>query len=186
MNQISSQQMQFFPRRKRRGYVILIALFVLGLLSVLGTTTLNISGIDYQIAIRNKRHMLVLNTASGGNEDARNKIQSTLPASEGYDAQGYEDTSIDFISQSEAEGDFGGLAYTHNLGVYWVDAFYQRCGNPPPGYSTELGRNGFRSDYWDMKSTGKITSSAYVQKNPTEATTHTIIRMVMKGPCRVR
>ena len=26
----------------------------------------------------------------------------------------------------------------------------------------------------------------YVQKNPTEATTHTIVRMVMKGPCRVR
>lgn len=186
MTHISSKHTQRFLRRNRRGYVILIALFVLGLLSVLGTTTLNISGIDYQIAIRNKRHMLVLNTASGGNEDARNKIQSTLPASEGYDAQGYEDTSIDFISQSEAEGDFGGLAYTHNLGVYWVDAFYQRCGNPPPGYSTELGRNGFRSDYWDMKSTGKITSSAYVQKNPTEATTHTIIRMVMKGPCRVR
>ena len=81
MIRISSKQNQTFSRRNRRGYVILIALFVLGLLSVLGTTTLNISGIDYQIAIRNKRHMLVLNTASGGNEDARNKIQATLPTS---------------------------------------------------------------------------------------------------------
>ena len=186
MSYIKRSTKKLFPRKNRKGYVVLVALFVLGLLSIVGSTTLNLSGTDYQIAIRNRRHMLVLNTANGGNEDARNKIQSTLPASEGYDAQGYEDTSIDFISQTDAETDFGGLAYTHNLGVYWVDAFYLRCGNPPPGYSTELGRNGFRSDYWDMKSTGRITTSAYVQKNPSEAITHTMLRMVMKGSCRVR
>ena len=165
---------------------MLVALFVLALLSVMGATTLNLAGVDYQIAIRNRRHMLVLHTSSGGNEDARKRIQSTLPASEGYNASGQEDTSLDFVTQANAESNFGGLAYTHNLGVYWVDAIYLRCGNPPPGYSTELGRNGFRADYWEMRSTGRITDAAYSQKNPTEAITKTMLRMVMKGPCRVR
>ena len=30
-----------------------------------------------------------------------------------------------------------------------IKAVYQRCGNPPPGYSTEQGRASFRSDYND-------------------------------------
>ena len=36
---------------------MLVALFVLALLSVMGATTLNLAGVDYQIAIRNRRHM---------------------------------------------------------------------------------------------------------------------------------
>lgn len=182
---LNLHQSKFF--RSRRGYVMLVALLMLVLLSLIGTSTLNIAGIDYQIAIRNRKHMLVLHTASGGNEDARHKIQSELPANEGFGANGYEDTATaDFITKSDAESNFGGLAYSQNLGVYFVDATYHRCGNPPPGYSTELGRNGFRADYWEMESTGRMADSSYNNKNATEAITSTMVRMVMKGSCKVR
>ena len=180
-------QNAFFKRSHRRGYVILVAMIIFLLLSIIGTSSLRIAGVDYQIAIRNRKHMLVLNTASGGNEDARAKIQTTLPASEGFTENGYEDTSVDdFILQDEAESNFEGLDYTHNLGVYYVEAVYHRCGNPPPGYSTELGRNGFRADYWEMESTGKMTDQLYNNENATEAITSTMVRMVMKGGCKVR
>ena len=176
-----------FKRSRRRGYIILVAMIIFLLLSIIGTSSLRIAGVDYQIAVRNRKHMLVLNTASGGNEDARDKIKTTLPESEGFTANGYKDTSVDeFIQQSEAESNFEGLDYTHNLGVYYVEAVFHRCGNPPPGYSTELGRNGFRADYWEMESTGKMTDTNYDDENATEAITSTMVRMVMKGGCKVR
>ena len=70
--------------------------------------------------------------------------------------------------------------------MYQVDATYHRCGNPPPGYSTEQGRNGFRSDYWEMESVATLTSAAYVNENASLATTSAMIRMVMRGGCKVR
>ena len=41
------------------------------------------------------------------------------------------------VLRCAAETSFDGLSYSHHLGVYWVTATYHRCGNPPPGYSTE-------------------------------------------------
>ena len=81
---------------------------------------------------------------------------------------------------------FGGLNYPHNMGVYYVQATYHRCGNPPPGYSTEQGKNGFRADYWEMESTSEITNTAYAQQNATTATDSSMVRIVMKGSCKVR
>ena len=171
----------------RRAYVMLVAMILMALLTVLGTTTLNISGVDNRIATRNRQHMLVLNTASAGNVHARNKLQTEQPASEGVTASGTEDTAVgDFVTQTDADSDFEGLSYSHNLGVYYVEATYQRCGNPPPGYSTEQGRNGFRADYWQMESTGKMTDNTYTNLNATEAITSSLVRIVMKGPCKVR
>ena len=174
--------------RSRRGYVMLVAMLMLVLLSLIGTSTLNIAGIDYQIAIRNRKHMLVLNTASAGNEDARHKLQTEQPVSEGFTANGYEDTvAPEFIDKSDAETNFEGLNYPHNLGAYFVEATFHRCGNPPPGYSTELGRNGFRADYWEMESTGRMMdTTGTTNQNATEAITSTMVRMVMKGSCKVR
>ena len=70
----------------------------------------------------------------------------TLPISEGFNQYGTEDTAVFITASGDSES--GGIAYflatgKHNLGVYQVDATYHRCGNPPPGYSTEQGRNGF-------------------------------------------
>lgn len=177
-------------RRGRKGYVMLVALILLALLTVLGSSTLNIAGIDQRIAYRSRQHMVVLHTASAGTEDARSTIQHTLPLSEGFDQYGNEDTAV-FITQATAETNFGGVAYhtatgKHNLGVYQVDATYHRCGNPPPGYSTEQGRNGFRSDYWEMESVATLTDASYINENASLATTSSMVRMVMRGGCKVR
>ena len=70
--------------------------------------------------------------------------ESVLPSSEGFKQSGLQDTAK-YITKAVGETDFGGscLSYgkwcLHNLGVYYVFAVYQRCGNPPPGYSTEQG-----------------------------------------------
>ena len=77
-------------------------------------------------------------------------------------------------------------AYAHNLGVYWVSATYHRCGNPPPGYSTEVGRDGFRSDYWEMKSTARMQDTTFTNLNETQAVTSAMIRKVVQGTCKVR
>ena len=180
-----SQNIQLY-RQNRRGYIMAITMVMVVILTVAGTTTLNLSGVDQQIASRNRQHMLVFNTSDAGTNHARNKIKNTQPTSEGFTASGAEDTSTTFVTKAVGESSYGGIAYTHNLGVYYVKAVYQRCGNPPPGYSTEQGRVGFRSDYWEMKSTGKLTNSSYTSLNATEAITTTLVRMVMRGNCKMR
>ena len=163
---------------------MLVALVLLALLAVLGSSTLTIAGVDQRIALQNRKHMLVLNTATAGTEHARDELRWEQPVSEGIDTS---DTASDYITPTEAETDFGGLAYAHNLGVYWVSATYHRCGNPPPGYSTEVGRNGFRSDYWEMESTARMQdASTYANINETQATSSAMIRKVTQGSCKVR
>jgi hypothetical protein len=90
------------------------------------------------------------------------------------------------VLATEGEDSFGGLNYAHNLGVYWVQATYHRCGNPPPGYSTEIGRAQFRSDYWEMKSQARMQDTSYSNVNETSATTVLLLRKVVKGTCKVR
>ena len=170
--------------RQRRGYVMLVAMVLLALLAVLGSSTLTIAGVDQRISLQNRKHMLVLNTSSAGNEHARDELRWTNPASEGIDTG---DTHDDFINATVGEASFRGLEYAHNLGVYWVSATYIRCGNPPPGYSTEVGRAGFRSDYWLMESTARMQDpNDNSNINETQAKTATVLRKVMDGTCRIR
>ena len=174
-------------QQNQSGYVMLVAMVLLALLAVLGTSTLNIAGIDQRIAARNRQHVLVVHTATAGNEDGRDNIRYNLPASEGYDMYGNQiDSASRYINETDAESSFGGLNYTHNLGVYEVHAIYLRCGNPPPGYSTEQGRNAFRSDYWEMSSRATMKNTSFDSTNASTATTSTMIRMVMRGGCKVR
>lgn len=171
-------------RRSRRGYVMLIALLLMALLSVIGATSLSIAGTDQRIAIHNRKHMMVMNTSSAGTEHARYELQSQNPVNEGLDTG--PDTYDDWVTAEEAETDFGGLTYTHNLGVYWVTAVYQRCGYPPPGYSTEIGRNQFRADYWMMSSEARMQDATYTNINETQANTASLIRKVLHGTCKIR
>jgi hypothetical protein len=173
-------------RRYRRGYIMAITMVMVVILTIAGTTTLNLSGVDRRIASRNRQHMLVFNTSDAGTNHARDKIKNSQPTSEGFHVNGGEDTSTTFVTKAVGESSYAGISYTHNLGVYYVKAIYQRCGNPPPGYSTEQGRASFRSDYWEMKSTGKLTNSSYTSINATEAVTTTLVRMVMRGNCKMR
>lgn len=164
---------------------MLIAMIIIALLAVLGATSLSIAGTDQRIALTNRRHMLVLNTASAGTEHARYTLSHENPPNEGLDTA--PDTYPDFVSETDAEADFEGLAYTHNLGVYWVSAIYQRCGYPLPGYSTEIGRNQFRADYWAMKSEARMKdATSYDNLNETTAETVSIIRKVLLGTCKIR
>ena len=178
-------------RSHRRGYIMLVAMVLLALLAVMGTSTMNIAGIDQRIAYRNRQHAVVVHTSHAGTEHARDLMrEKVLPSSEGFNQYGTEDTAV-FITKATGEADFGGVAYktasgVHNLGVYVVDAVYLRCGNPPPGYSTEQGRNGFRSDYWEMESIATMTDTSYSNTNASKATVNTMIRMVMRGGCKVR
>jgi hypothetical protein len=167
----------------RRGYVMLVALVLIALLAVLGATTLSIAGVDQRIALHNRKHMMVVNTAHAGNEHARWQLQHEDPLDEGLDTG---DTGGFFISKEEAEENFEGLNYVHNLGVYWVKATYQRCGNPPPGYSTEIGRSQFRSDYWSMKSTARMQDASFENINETQAITVILLRKVLQGTCKIR
>lgn len=162
---------------------MLVALVLLALLAVLGSSSLTIAGVDHRIAVQNRKHMMVLNTAVAGTEHARDEMRWNQPVSEGLDSG---DTADDYITPSSAEGDFEGLAYAHNLGVYWVTATYHRCGNPPPGYSTEIGNSSFRSDYWEMESTARMQDTTYSNINETQATTSAMIRKVVQGSCKVR
>ncbi|MCK6505570.1 hypothetical protein L6R53_19595 [Myxococcota bacterium] len=177
------------PRRLLRGsgqggYIMLVALILLAIIAVIGATSLSVAGVDQRIALHNRKHMLVVNTAHAGTEHARWQLEHENPVNEGLDTA--PDTYGAFVKATDAETSFGGLAYAHNLGVYWVEASYLRCGNPPPGYSTELGKNQFRSDYWEMTSTARMQDASYANINETQATAAGIYRKVIRGGCVVR
>lgn len=172
------------PHSRREGYVMLVALVLLALLAVIGSSSLTIAGVDQRIAVQNRKHMMVLNTAIAGTEHARDQLRWRQPVNEGFDSG---DTSNDYITASVAEAEYGGLKYAHNLGVYWVSATFHRCGKPPPGYSAEAGRGGFRSDYWEMTSTARMQEdSTYQNLNETQAVTSAMFRKVIQGTCKVR
>ena len=167
------------------GYVMIVALVLMALMAIIGSSTLQVAGIDQRIAVQNRKHMLVVNTATAGTEHARFELQSENPVDEGFDDTSG-DTHDDFVTTQEADSDFGGTGYAHNLGVYYVTATYHRCGNPPPGYSTEIGRTGFRADYWEMESTARMTDASFSNVNETQAVSSTLVRKVIQGRCKVR
>ena len=172
----------------RRGYVMLVTLMLMAILAVIGATSLQVAGIDQRIALQNRKHMLTINTAHAGTEHARDRLRFEDPPNEGIDTAG--DTFGDFVAATTAEASFGGVAYTHNLGVYWVTATYHRCGNPPPGYSTEKDNDKFRADYWEMESTARMadaaSSDAASATNETLATSSMLVRKVKFGTCKIR
>ncbi len=181
-----SQQSSSLLRRARqeRGYVMLVALVLLGLIGIIGTTSLKIAGADHRIANHNRKHMLVFNTSHAGTQHARVRLATENPYSENVESTAPD--SGDWVAMTAADTRFGGTSYAQNLGVYWVEAVYERCGNPPPGYSTEQGRQGFRSDYWSMVSTARMTNSSFTEVNNTQATSVSTIRKVMPGACKMR
>jgi type II secretory pathway pseudopilin PulG len=171
-------------RRRRRGYAMLVALVLIALLTVIGSTSLTIAGVDNRVATFNRRHMLVLNTADAGTQHARYQLQTITPVDEGYDAA---DTGGMFVPEIDAETLYEGASFPMNQGIYEVDAVFQKCGNPPPGYSTEDSTVGYRSDYWDMHSTATFTDSTMSSTmNPARAEVVVTLRKVMRDSCKVR
>jgi len=157
----------------------------MALLAVIGSSTLQVAGVDQRIALQNRKHMMVVNTSDAGTEHGREALEERDPPNEGLDTSG--DTYGDFVTAQDAETDFGGLNYTHNLGVYWVTATFHRSGNPPPGYSTELGQDKFRSDYWELESTARQQTTDYSTNiNETRAVTSAMVRKVRFGTWKIR
>ena len=173
--------------RKRSGYVMMLSLVLIAILAVVGATTLSLAGVDNRIAVYNRLHMVVMNAAHAGTEHARNVLESENPPAENLDSAG--DTWAEFVQSTEAEANFEGIAFAssaQNLGVYWVEAVYQKCSQPPPGYSTELGNQGFRSDFWNMEATARLQDSSYSNVNEAQARAIATLRKVVWGPCKIR
>ena len=174
-------------RRKQSGYVMMVALILLAIIAVIGATTLSLAGVDNRIAIYNLKHMVVMNAAHAGTEHARNVLESENPPAENLDSAG--DSWGEFVKATEAETNFEGIAFAssaQNLGVYWVEAVWAKCLQPPPGYSTELGNQGFRSDFWNMESTARLQDSSYSNLNESQAKAVATLRKVVWGPCKIR
>lgn len=175
-------------RRGRGGYIMLVALLLMAILAVIGASTLQVAGIDQRIAHQNRKHVMSVNTSHAGTVHARERLMYNDPPNEGLDTT--PDSFGDFVGATTAETMFDGLTYAHNLGVYWVTATYHRCGNPPPGYSTEKGTSKFRADYWEMASTARIQSSATsadsAAVNETQAKSTSLLRKVKFGTCTIR
>lgn len=167
----------------RQGYAMLVALILLAVIAIIGATSLSIAGTDTRVATHNRRHMIVMNAADAGTEHARWELATRNPANEGWDTG---DTGASFIDETVGEGVFEGNIFPMNQGNYVVDAVFQKCGNPPPGYSTEAGNTSFRSDYWDMESTAVFNDASYAALNPTRATVVATLRKVNSGDCKVR
>ena len=173
--------------RRRDGYVMLVALVLMALIGIMGATSLSVAGVDQRISHHNRKHMVLVNTSHAGTEHGRNVLEDENPPIENIDSTG--DTWPAFVEASEGEDYYGGIAYqtsNQNLGVYTVEAIYVKCSNPPPGYSTELGRTHFRSDYWMMDAQAAIQDSTYTDITETTARSIATLRKVVQGSCKIR
>lgn len=170
-------------RGTREGYAMLIALILLAVIAIIGATSLSVAGVDERVATHNRRHLIMVNTADAGTEHARYELMSTDPPNEGWDTA---DTGSSFVTNVDGETTFAGITFPMSQGVYEVDAVYQKCANPPPGYSTEAGRTAFRSDFWDMQSRSSYVDTTYAETNPTKATVIATLRKVVHGSCKIR
>ena len=167
---------------------MLVALILLAVLTVEGATSLSVAGVDQRIAYHNQRHVIMSHTAHAGTQHARSQLSLQDPASENIDSA---DTAPDsnFISMRSGETNFEGIDFDQNLGVYWVEAIFLKCGVPPPGYSAEQGNQAYRSDYWNMFATAVMMSdngTNFTRLNEAEASVVSTLREVVRGTCKIR
>ena len=151
----------------RRGYVMLVALLLMGIIGIIGASTLSAAGIDHRIAHHNQKYMMLITTSHAGADHARLKLTG-------------------WLTKSEGDNQFDGIGFDQNLGVYWVDAIFEKCGNPPPGYSTEQGNQGFHSDYWAMWAYARQVDGSGTNQNQTITTSVATHRKLESGPCKFR
>lgn len=167
----------------RKGYVLLVALILMGLIGIIGASSLSLAGIDHRIAHHNQKYMMLVTTNHAGADHGRLELAEENPQGENWDSI----DSGNFVTMSEGDGEFGGTSFDQNMGVYWVDAVFEKCGNPPPGYSTEQGNTGFRSDYWEMWSSARqMDTTMTSEMNETITTSTQTQRKIQSGPCKFR
>jgi hypothetical protein len=162
---------------------MLVALILIAIITIIGATSLSIAGVDQRVANYTRRHVSITNAADAGSEHARMQLMFEVPESEGWDTAGQL-----FVEETDAQTWFEGDVVSMPLGNYDVDASFAKCGQPPPGYSTEEGTAAFRADYWQMDAHSWFESieSAGDQSNPSEARVTSMVRKVMRGACTER
>lgn len=167
----------------REGYAMLVALILIAIITIVGATSLSIAGVDQRVANYTRRHAAITDAADAGGEHARMQLMFEVPADEGWDT-----AAQLFVEEADAQTWFEGDVVSLPLGNYEVTAAFAKCGQPPPGYSTEEGTAAFRADYWEMESHSWFESmeSAGSQSNPSEARVTSMIRKVMRGTCTER
>ncbi len=170
-------------RPNQRGYAMLVALILIAIITIIGATSLSIAGVDQRVANYTRRHAAITDAADAGGEHARMQLMFEVPANEGWDT-----AAQVFVEEADAQSWFEGDVVSMPLGNYEVAASFAKCGQPPPGYSTEEGQASFRADYWEMDSHSWFESmdSSGDQSNPSEARVATMVRKVMRGTCTER
>lgn len=162
---------------------MLVALVLIAIIAIIGASSLQVAGVDQRVALHDQRHLVALNTADAGTVHARKLLEEELPANEGWDTA---DTGGLFLTAADGDAEFEGTSFPVAQGVYEVDAVFQKCSNPPPGYSTEYNRTSFHSQFWDMRSRGTFRDTSLVENNPTRATVVATLRKVVQGDCKIR
>ena len=162
---------------------MLVALILIAIITIIGATSLSIAGVDQRVANYTRRHAAITDAADAGGEHARMQLMFEVPANEGWDT-----AAQVFVEEADAQSWFEGDVVSMPLGNYEVAASFAKCGQPPPGYSTEEGQASFRADYWEMDSHSWFESmdSSGDQSNPSEARVATMVRKVMRGTCTER
>jgi hypothetical protein len=170
--------------RRRRGYAMLVALILIAIITIIGATSLSIAGVDERVAAYTRRHVAVMDAADAGSEHARMALMFEQPGDEGWDTGAPQV----FVEESDSVTWFEGEDLEMPLGTYDVTASFAKCSVPPAGYSTEVGKVAFRSDYWDMESHSWFEQSSMGddQINPSEARVVSLLRKVRRGSCKIR
>ncbi len=135
-------------RAARRGYVMLIALVLFGVLTTVGAMTLSMSSADQRVAYNQQRYVQLRYGTHAAIQHARFEMLYSTPPDSGWTTPSTGYTSTTALAAWRDGSDwsplFGGLVPDYQ--VYYR---YERCSTAAPGYAADIGaRNQFNTDYW--------------------------------------
>jgi hypothetical protein len=169
-------------RADRRGYVMLIALVLFGVLTTVGAMTLQMSSADQRVAYNQQRYVQLRYGALAAIQHARFEMLYSTPPDSGWaaPATGYLSTTAAAAWRDGTDWSplFGGLVPDYQ--VYYR---YERCSTAAPGYSADIGaRNQFKTDYWRVLGIARMGMGDVVTQGEERA----IMTKVSKGECHLR
>ncbi len=169
-------------RADRRGYVMLIALVLFGVLTTVGAMTLQISSSDQRVAYNQQRYVQLRYGAYAAIQHARLEMMYSTPTDSGWStpATGYASTTAVAAWRDGSDWSplFGALVPDYQ--VYYR---YERCSPGAPGYSADIGaRNQFKTDYWRVLGVAKMAMGDVVSTAEERA----LMTKVSRGECLLR
>ena len=169
-------------RADRRGYVMLIALVLFGVLTTVGAMTLQISSSDQRVAYNQQRYVQLRYGAIAAVQHGRFEMMYSTPIDSGWSAPatGYASTTAVAAWRDGSDWSplFGGLVPDYQ--VYYR---YERCSTAAAGYSADIGaRNQYKTDYWRVLGQAKMAMGDVVSTSEARA----LMTKVSKGECHLR